>query len=269
MVLVRLDKSVAEFIKIFGERNTSTRALVRLIKGNSKSTLAPLIAAQLEPGYRERIIAARENGTPPKERERMIDQMYEGRTPIESWKHAMTDFDDVSTFRGSHVIFCVRHPASWALGLYRRPYHIHGNKAASLREFLDKRWKTVARERCGGAETTAIETYNLKIASYIMLQAKLANVGATYSFVRHEDFAVDQEREFVKIAPYLQEVAPTFQPLSASTKDPAKTLEYYRDYYGKERWRAEIDEDSNDLINERVNWAAIRDFGYFPAKISV
>jgi hypothetical protein len=251
-------------IKIFGERNTSTNALKLLIERNSGARLAPSVAREIDPGIARRLKWARRLRVPEALRERMIDRVFEGHDCLKAWKHTTTRFDDVTPLAGCHVIFCVRHPASWLLGLHRRPYHIHTSIPADLGAFLDLRWNTVGREGLGRAQTSAMELYNLKMAAYADLQSRLGAVSATCSIVRHEDFAVDQAAVFAALVPFLGSPPKAFRPLERSTKDPSRSRSYYEEYYGNQRWRDEIDAECATRINAEIVWSALRPLGYEP-----
>lgn len=251
-------------LKVFGERNTSTNALTALIRKNSGTKIAPCDAKELQPGFGKRLGAARALRLPVSLQERMIDRVYRKYSPVQAWKHALTDFEDISDFSGVHVVFCVRHPASWMLGLYRHPYHIHGSTAPSLRDFLNRRWRTVQRERMQGKEITAIELYNAKMVGFRNFQSRLLTAGASYSVVKQEDFAMDQAAVFERLRSHLVEPTANFTPLKASTKETAKNADYYRDYYGQQRWRNEIDAASMTLINDQIDWQLVADIGYEP-----
>ncbi|WP_170457671.1 hypothetical protein [Ruegeria arenilitoris] len=253
-----------EIVKVFGERNTSTNALTSLICKNSRSSVAPSTAKDLDPGFLKRIRLAEKLGVPSGVREWMTDRVFVGRDPLSMWKHTATNFDDVASLADTHVVFCVRHPASWILGLYKRPYHVHGRAASGLTEFLDKRWKTVGRERLNGRRVGAIELYNIKMHAYSELQQRLHSMGISHSIVRHEDFAVDQHSVFEKLKPYLVGPNTEFSSLDASTKDQEKSREYYRDYYGGQKWRNEIDADSMQRINEEIEWQLLEVLSYYP-----
>lgn len=251
-------------IKIFGERNTSTNALKALIKKNSESHVLPSVAGELDPNIKTRLALAKRLRVPVQLREGMIDRVFARRGPLETWKHAATYFDDPYVFSDVHVVFCVRHPASWLLGLFRNPYHVFGPRPQSLKEFLNHRWKTVGRERLGRAETSAIPLYNQKLAAFSDLQKRLSDANLSYSVVRQEDFAVDQAEVFARLAPYLARPAAQFEALEASTKDKTKTIEYYKNYYGQEQWRDEIDADSAARIDAEVDWPSVASLGYRP-----
>lgn len=251
-------------IKIFGERNTATNAVKAMIEANSASRLAPSVVGEVAPEWTGRLRIAAKLKLPDRYREAMVDRAFSGRGPLETWKHAVTFFDGVEAFSDCHVVFCVRHPASWALGLFRRPYHIPGPKAASLSEFLDKRWKTRGRERLSRREVSATELYNVKMAGFADLQERLAASGLGYSVVRQEDFAIDQEAVFVRLAPHLTQPAAAFHTLDASTKDKRKSRAYYEDYYGNQRWKDEIDPASSERLREEIDWGAVENLGYAP-----
>lgn len=251
-------------IKIFGERNTSTNALKKLVEANSASRVVPSAPGELNSALTLPLRAARKFHLAPSLRERLVDAVFAGRPALLSWKHAATNFEDIDSLSGHSVIFCVRHPASWALGMYRRPYHVHGPASPSLAAFLNRRWRTVSRERLGRATMSAMEIYNAKMAAFADLQARMDAAGMPYCIVRHEDFATDQEGVFAHVAPFLDASSATFHPLEASTKDGAKTRAYYRDYYGNRRWLDEIDTESAARIRDATDWSGLERYGYDP-----
>lgn len=113
----------------------------------------------------------------PHLREHLVDAIFRGQPALLSWKHTATNFDDIESLSGHSVIFCVRHPASWVLGLFRRPYHVHGESSPSLSAFLNRRWRTVGRERLERAEMSAMQIYNAKMTAFAGLQARLDAAG--------------------------------------------------------------------------------------------
>jgi len=124
--------------------------------------------------------------------------------------------------------------------------------------------ENVGRERLGGAEMSALELYNTKIAAYRGLCVRLAALGLSPSIVRHDEFAIDQPAVFPALAPYLEDPVSVPVAIEASTKDADKDRAYYRDYYGSQRWRDIIDSESMARINETINWSELADFGYTP-----
>src|SRR5436190_895293 len=107
-------------VKIFGERNTATNALAKVIALNSGARCLPSTAAELDPDSARQ---ARWSLT-QRSKERKIDAIFSGRGPLEAWKHCATNFPDASAFASALVVFTLRHPASWLLSLYKHPYHL-------------------------------------------------------------------------------------------------------------------------------------------------
>lgn len=251
-------------VKIFGERNTSTNALYKVIEQNSKSRVAPSTIDEVSPNLYSLIRYGSRIKMPHQVREMIIDYAFPKTTAIDSWKHTTTNFKNVDDLQDVHVIFCVRHPASWILGLYRKPYHIYEKNYNDLYSFLATRWKTVGRERLHNATTSATEIYNLKLESYSTLKNMLSENKISYSVVRHEDFAVNQLEVFQKIAPYLDQPTEKFHPLEVSTKDKSKDSEYYKEYYGEKLWVKDIDKKSLDKINNEIDWHQLSSYEYYP-----
>lgn len=253
-------------VKIFGERHTSTNAVKNIIERNSRTTVFPSSAREVDSDLVENLNARQETGKlTSAEREQALDAAFETKGPRRAWKHAATRFDDApGAFKGCHVVFCVRHPASWVVGMQRRPYHIPDGASADLAAFLDKRWHTMRRERLAGQEVSVTELYNLKMASFAALQVQLMTAGLTFTVVRQEDVATDQANVFARLRPHLDGAAHRFSPLIASTKDPKKTEAYYRDYYGNERWREDIDAASMARIRDEIAWEPLAVYGYHP-----
>ncbi|NHX27489.1 hypothetical protein HA397_26415, partial [Escherichia coli] len=172
-------------IKVFGERNTATNALIKVIETNSDTRCIPGTASGIDPAALRR---ARKREFSTWLKERTLDGVFRGVPDQMTWKHAATNFTDADAFRDTHVIFTVRHPASWLLGLYRKPYHILSARPDSFAEFIRMSWKTVARERLNRCRMSLPDLYETKLRRYDDFAAKLADVGASHSFVRFEDF---------------------------------------------------------------------------------
>lgn len=252
-------------VKIFGERHTSTNAVKNIIERNSKTTVFPSSAREVDSDLVDSLNAGKNAGEiTTADRERTLDAAFETKGPRLAWKHAATRFEDARAFKGCHVVFCVRHPASWIVGMQRGPYHIPDGAPADLATFLGKRWHTLRRERLAGQEVNITGLYNLKMASFAALQVQLMAAGLTFTVVRQEDVATDQSNVFARLRPHLDGAARKFSPLIASTKDPDKTEAYYRDYYGNERWREDIDAASMARIRDEIAWEPLAVYGYHP-----
>jgi hypothetical protein len=249
----------ANRVKIFGERNTGTNALARIIRENSAAMCLPGTSGELSP------IIGRIGNTqwlPARRlREQLLDSVFTGCDPLCVWKHCATNFADAAPFDDVLVLFTVRHPASWLLSLFKHPYARLGPHPRSLAEFLNSRWKTVARERLGGAAFRPLELLQAKLDSYLSFAAKLMDRGIPHRIVRFEDLILQQPRVYSSIASEIEGARGDFEVLRTSTKDPSKTLDDYRDYYGKEKWRDELI-GLEAPINDRLDWVQLGRFGY-------
>lgn len=238
-------------IKIFGERNTSTNALKKLIETNSASKVLPSVVRENDPDFMRRTWAWRKASKYGPARlkpyfegqfQRRIDAVFDGVPPTHAWKHTATYFDDISVFDGVPVVFNVRHPASWLLSLYKNPYENLAARPASFGAFLDYDWKTAGRENLDQKSLKPAALYAEKLASYQVLIQQLKAAGLPYQVVKFEDIILDQAGVFERLRPLLQDPAAEVQVIQKSTKTNAKDLSYYQDYYGNEAWRAEISE---------------------------
>ena len=251
----------ASRVKIFGERNTGTNALRRIITEYSASRCLPSTAGELN-----RFIGRIGNTAwlPGKPwRERLLDSVFDGRGPLCAWKHCATNFPDAAPFDDVLVLFTVRHPASWLVSLCKRPYQRLGRHPRSIADFLDSEWRTVGRERLGGAAFRPLELLQVKLDSYVGFARKLEQRGISHRFLRFEDLVLRQREVYSSIAPELESPRADFEELQASTKDPSKSLDDYRAYYGSERWREAL-RDLERSVDAQVDWAEFERFGYRP-----
>lgn len=261
-------------VKIFGERNCGTNALAWMVRENSSSVVLPCGEFDLDP--REARCAWEGREAP--DRERYIDHMYEEVPDTFSWKHCATRFSGVTTFEQSLVLFCVRHPASWLVGLHRNPYHILCTKPESLEQFIDCEWKTVGRERLDEASFQPLGLYCEKLASYQAFAKKLEAAGIEHAFVRHEDLLLNPRAVFNSIRRGLNKPRPIFRPRFTSTKHRAPhdlnchdypslkigaPIFFTKRYYAREAWREPL-RGLEQVVNRRVNWNLVQSLDYLP-----
>ena len=251
-------------IKIFGERSTSTNALKLLIERNSSTKVVPSVAEDIDPYFRIKMALMKRLPKGEFLQERYIDSVFR-RAPIRyAWKHTATTFESVEGFSDCLILFNIRHPASWLLALHRRPHHALRAVPKSFEDFLATPWKTLQRERLGGEDFTPVEIYNKKIQSYLQFARLLDAKSLGHSFQRFEDFAIDQISVFEQLKQNLMSASESPQIIRSSTKDKSKDVEYYREYYGEEKWRRELSRDAASSINEAIDWPALARFDYRP-----
>jgi hypothetical protein len=251
-------------VKIFGERNTGTTALKRLIERNSSSTVCPSVAVELDPLFGLKMEVLRR--APRRYRRRLtetyIDRVFRRVTPRLAWKHTATAFDEIHSFDGCPVIVMTRHPASWLLGLHHHPYHALVSVDRDLSAFLRAHWIPVKRDNLDRRALLPGDLWNAKTRSQLSLVEKLSKANMQVRVVKFEDFVVDQKATFHTLKGIL--VNPADQPeiIERSTKDRTKDFRYYEDYYREERWKSDITRESAELIDQSIDWVLAGDVGY-------
>lgn len=248
-------------VKIFGERNTGTNALKRVIEQNSRSRCLPGTSGEIDAPLARSI--ERSFWLTRAQRERRIDQIFAEHGPTFAWKHCAARFDDAEAFDAVLVLFLVRHPASWLLSFWKNPYNGLVRRPSTLDRFLDFEWRTVGRERLDRRSYKPLELLAAKMESYFALSELLTARGVSHRFLRFEDLVLAQEQTFARLEADLCEASGEFQPLIQSTKTRHKDLRAYAEYYATEQWRQEL-AGLETSINERVNWAQMEQFGYEP-----
>lgn len=260
-------------IKIFGERNTATNALAQIVARNSASRCVPSTAEEIDPRMRLYIMACNQlerflgaTGPAYQLREGAIDRVFRIVPDRYAWKHAATRFDGVGAFRGLSVFLTVRNPASWLLSFHKNPYHVEGGRQGSLADFALREIAVVERERLGPVRLRPLDLYEAKLRSYLEFRDQLEKEGIPCRILKFEDIVTDQPGVFDAIRRYLRDPVPFFTPLQMSAKtrsirSRSKSLEHYRDYYGNERWRAEMGA-VYDLVQQQFSAPLAEAFGY-------
>lgn len=260
----------SEYVKIYGERNSGTHFVHRLIRNNFHCQFVPGTLADATPGYREAFEdeLARTVTDDAKRlwlRQVRMDEYFESNAwSTLGWKHAVPP---LNTILGSPNVDCtlfvtvVKNPYSWALSLFRRPYEVIAiNKPTSLKEFLNEVWPTVRRDNAPSILKSPIELWNYKTASYHELAKHTNTVN-----LRYEDTLADPLNSVNVLSDFLDRRSrdPVIESESAKEVDRGnKDLNYYRDYYLSERWRSDLTEADIALINEYLDPTTVRLAGY-------
>ena len=231
-------------VKIFGERNCGTRVLAVLLQKNLGAEIFPSTAAELDPWGYDRLAGDIEAGI---DIENGIDAIFRNVDAAHSWKHCATNFEDVGSFADCLTIFLVKHPLSWLVSLFDRPYHQIGPGARTVAELAGSSWQTVERERLNCRAYKPFDLYREKIASYLDLAPRIRSV-----FVRFEDVVSEPEKVVRELG-----LKGPFNPHEQSTKDQGKTLVDYRIHYAEERWRQKVAD-----LTDHPDWDQVRKFGY-------
>jgi hypothetical protein len=246
---------VNSLIKIYGERNTNTNYLEKLIDLNLDTTQVSGVA----PGY----VRAIQKLLPGKE---WLRDLYFGASANHNlgWKHARAkspgELEDLGVLqRKVCFVTITKNPYSFLLSLYRRPYsHQFGRVKPDFESFLQAPWKTVARDNCKPLLESPIALWNTKNASYLPL-TELGGLNLTTESTVDDPAAVIQ-----KISEHfsISRLSESFVNYEKSTKDASKNFSYYKDYYLNERWRDDLSGEAISIINQSVDRQLMNYFGF-------
>lgn len=245
---------MAHLLKVYGERNTNTNYLEKLIELN-------LNVAQVR-GVVPPIIMKMQKLLPGNELVRDIYfQLTYGKNL--GWKHTCAKSGkELRKYRllRSDIAFLTitKNPYSWLLSLYRNPYHQYYSKKPSFEEFLNGPWKTVRRDNIGRVLGSPIELWNIKNKSYLQLDKSNSLNITTESIFEDASHVITLISQQLSIA----RTSDNFVNYEKSTKDKSKSSNYYRGYYLQEKWRDELTDRAISIINERVDMSLMSHFGY-------
>ena len=236
-------------IKLYGERNTGSRYLVKLLKKNFDAELLRYTVPNNILWYRRE----------------WTKNLYFWLTYRYNfgWKHAYvrTDWLKPEWVENTGFITVSKNPYSYLLSLYKRPYHVKGDKPATFLDFLQREWKLQERDNMPVSSLpNPVVLWNQKNRSYMNLQRKFPE--RVYNMT-YEGLLDDYARELRAVQEKLD-----LQPLgdytnvTESTKEDAKSNDYYRDYYLGEVWRKDLNADQIAFINEQLDPEVMAFFGY-------
>ena len=215
-----------KFVKVFGERNTGTRALIRMLAAQKCVRMQAIgergalnlpqnadLRAVIEETYKGKWRKIY--------RDALRDNEQAVACPTKAWKHTLPVWDPAFVEKRAHVAFCVRNPYSWALSLARRPYHQRGPRTSRVLDFVTQPWLTVSRDNMDAVLRSPMELWNGKVAAYgaFMRQAEVPT-----RLIRFENFVADPEAEVRQV---LLDFAIGFENVHSvvPTKNPVMTLE--------------------------------------------
>ena len=245
---------MGKLIKVYGERNTNTIYVSKLIKLNLHVVEVPGIVPPF--------VLKLQKILPGKELVRDIYFHVTYRNNL-GWKHTcvkpLEELSKYKLFKSDLVFLTItKNPYSWLLSLYRRPYHQYYSDRPSFETFLQRPWKTIGRDNTKTVLKSPIELWNIKNKSY--LQLKIENT----LNITTENIFKDPEGVIEKISRQLsiKRISERFINYERSTKDKSKDSNYYRNYYLSEKWRDELSSDAITIINESVDKNLMSYFGY-------
>lgn len=241
-------------IKLYGERNTNTRYLSKLIELNLHvkqiGAQVPKTVMRLQyllPGHK------------------LVLNSYFNTTFEKNlgWKHMKVKFpheliNTAHIKNGTALITLTKNPYAWLLSLYRHPYHQYYKQKPDFETFLQTQWETVGWENVNRPVQSPIELWNLKNKAYLKLQELHAlNLRSEDLFKNPEQFMENICQSFS-----IQRKSPVFIDYVVSTKEHGKDSDYYKEYYLKEKWRTELSNTAIDIINSTIDHRLMEYFSY-------
>jgi hypothetical protein len=222
-------------VKVFGERNSGTNYLERLLKAN--------FDVELLPGTRPMShteIAVRLNNVPKHDRavlrEAIIDDDIQRiRYTGLGWKHGAPD---LATLRQSEehvrkVLFVTifRHPYTWLRSLHRRPYHSLLSKV-DFSSFIRSPWVSVRRDNIDRAcLDNPVQLWNAKSAALLRLgnETQLTTV-----LICYEDLLARFDESMERFSSYglTRQDSSIWNQIHEGTKDKTR---HYSDYVAELR----------------------------------
>ena len=254
-------------VKVFGERNTGTRALLQMLRASGDVTLRMAGSGSNAEQQRRAELADRIseqfNGAWRKlYMDALRDNQRHVTDPLLTWKHAAPTWHDSFAEQRAHVIFMVRSPYSWVLSMARRPYHIAGRRSESLEEFLTHPWLTQRRDNADILLPDVLALWQAKLEAYLQFAKQAKANGVRTSILNFEHFVADPVACARAALSDCGIVSDNLRPARRNTKDKGRTLAEIQAYYAREGWRADLTFRCVELINTRMDWELAGRFGY-------
>jgi hypothetical protein len=246
-------------VKLYGERNTGTHYLARLVRVNLEACPLESIEPRVVRQAARRLRAAE-----------MIRDVYYSLTFRRNlgWKHMnprtleqLRQLQiDVS---GLRFVLLTKNPYSWSVSMLRNPYHLGVERPITIDELVQRRWRCSRRENMGKASASLIDIWCTKARSYLNLLDE-----ARACLVRYEDLLVDPSASIASVAAQLglQRRSETFVNVDASAKQEGRakgrTFDSYRQYYVNEEWRKSLTPTAINAINSQLDPEVMQRIGY-------
>ena len=258
-------------VKLFGERNTGTRAMLDMLratravnmrlpgteagrKSSDKIELSTAISAHYDDAWRKHFMDA------------LRDHDDYSKAPLAAWKHAApTWHSDFDTHR-VHVLFMLRNPYSWVVSMARRPYHIAGPRTPDFATFLRRPWLTQRRDNVDPLLASVVELWNVKFQAFVDFQEQARLVGLGTSLVLFEDFVADPEASASHMLSNWGVSPQHVRAQGKSTKQEGQSLEKLQSYYGAEGWRQYHTDQTIEAVNNCLDWELMERAGYEPLR---
>ncbi|MEO9476655.1 MAG: sulfotransferase domain-containing protein [Cyclobacteriaceae bacterium] len=243
-------------LKIYGERNTGTNYLERLLKTNLKTDVLPGVAP-LSIQLLELLSPGREN----------LREWYFKRTFDQNfgWKHRCVDLtvlEKNEALAGRIGFLCLlKNPYSWLLSFYKRTHHYEHLKHESFEDFLQTPISLLPRDNIANHKLTPVKIWNLKNSSYLELSKNSHHT----KILKYESLIKDPKQTIDEIAFRFKvsRKSESFINVVKSTKSKSNKNFYdYQKYYNEEIWKQNLTTRSIHLINSELDQPLVNTLGY-------
>ncbi len=264
---------VEHLIKVFGERNTGTRAALTMLRKVPDVVIGGGFVPETEElaradRLRQTIEAQFRAPWKGLYLDAVRDMECVARGQLGAWKHSLPSYDPDFAERGVRVLFMVRDPYSWALSLFRKPYHRKGPRADSVEAFVEQPWMTERRDYMPCVLESPLELWNEKLRAYLAFRTEAEETGVPVQTVRFEDFIVEPVAEITRVLDTFGIEATGVEPVQNSTKNKAQQLPALQAYYREERWISRISATAAERIANWVDWEVASHFGYMERELT-
>lgn len=256
-----------KLIKVFGERNTASRAVIRMIDA------APFLLEAGHPGVDEADLVRYDlmidqvssiYAGPWKRvyREAIKDIRAEAMGPLGAWKHAAPTYHSAYKSLDVGVLFLARNPYSWIQSLNRRPYHCMGRRQQDLEEFLVFPWLCLGRDQIDPILSSPMYLWSKKLAAYERFREEADADGVKSTTMRFEDFVQNPVLSLNRALLAIDAESGGLKAFPQATKPETHLGSERKYYYLNEEWRNDLTSTAVSLINDMVDWSIADRFGY-------
>lgn len=255
------------FIRVLGERNTGTRALIKMMRAQPNVRLFPHGEGGVADLPQYRALKAQVTGNFSGEwaaiyADALRDMAFADACPTKLWKHSLLRWHPAFAQKRAHIVYCVRDPYSWVISLARNPYHKRGPLPDTLGAFVNRPWLTLGRDFMAPVLESPMALWNGKNAGYVQFAGQAALAGVAVRQVRFEDFVQTPETVVAGALQAFDVPFSTVERLEYSTKGDRRTATDIAAYHAREGWTAWLTRDVVGAINALVDWDLAAVFGY-------
>ncbi|MEO0912333.1 MAG: hypothetical protein AAFY59_05000 [Pseudomonadota bacterium] len=251
-------------IKVFGERNTGTRAVGAMLAGmpHVRRRIGPPPERALDGRVEAAILGQMKGNWRRLYLHALRDEAQAKESAVDPWKHAAPKLTREMVSAGVRTILMHRNPYSWFLSFARRPYHLKGPPASSLEAFLHRPWMTERREGVDAVLASPMQLWSVKLAAAERYRISALDRGLYCEFMSFEEFLQSPrdalERVLLDMHVGLEGLAALPENTKRGDADAATLAAYYR----RERWKADLTAPLVKGINALVDWELAARRGY-------